>query len=208
MINISSKNLLLLSIAVAISTWSVVPKNTALASAQLINKSTDNSMQRSHSPQSAHSTKTLVSQSGMVFPVSRILRQIKGKTQVPIFLPNRLPFSGRLYFNSYAETNGYNVGIGSTPNCDATPCAIGELSAQRGEQPATPDSVVGSTNAVFKNIQLARGIRGIFTNGCGAYCTASIEWQYQEVLYRVSMKNGEERILIQIANSAIEAGPR
>jgi len=31
---------------------------------------------------------------------------------------------------------------------------------------------------------------------------------YQGVLYRVTMKNGREETLVQIANSAIEAGPR
>lgn len=197
-----SKNLLLLSIAVAISTWSLVPKITALASVKPINKSTDNSVQEPHYNQ------TLASQSGTVFPVRRILPQLKRRTQIPIFLPNRLPFSGRFYFDSYAEPNAYSVGIGATPNCEATACSIGELSAQRGGQPATPDLVEGSTNAVFKNVRLARGTRGVFTNGCGAYCTASVEWQYGGVLYRVSMKNGEERTVIQIANSAIEAGRR
>ncbi|HLO48868.1 MAG TPA: hypothetical protein VK211_10680, partial [Kamptonema sp.] len=60
----------------------------------------------------------------------------------------------------------------------------------------------------LKNIKLAKGIQGVFHNGCGAYCTASVEWKRQGVLYTVAIKNGREADTVKIANSAIEAGVR
>lgn len=66
----------------------------------------------------------------------------------------------------------------------------------------------GGNRQTFKNIELAKGTKGIFFNGCGPYCTALVEWQSGGVLYRVTMKNGREENLKQIANSAIEAGRR
>ena len=80
------------------------------------------------------------------------------------------------------------------------------ISAERGGEPAQPP--IRGFRSEFKTIQLAGRTQGVFYNGCGASCTALVEWQYQGVLYRVTMKNGREETLVQIANSAIEAGPR
>ena len=51
-------------------------------------------------------------------------------------------------------------------------------------------------------------MKGVFHNGCGAYCTATIEWKSQNFMYTVAIKNGLESDLILIANSAIQAGKR
>jgi hypothetical protein len=59
----------------------------------------------------------------------------------------------------------------------------------------------------FRNIKLFGGTKGIFVNSCGAYCTALVEWKHEGVLYRVTMKNGTQKELEQIANLAIEIGP-
>ncbi|MCZ0901707.1 hypothetical protein ON021_17575, partial [Microcoleus sp. HI-ES] len=60
----------------------------------------------------------------------------------------------------------------------------------------------------LKNVQLAGGVKGVFHNGCGAYCTATLEWKNQNFMYTVAIKNGRESDLILIANSAIQAGKR
>lgn len=156
-------------------------------------------------PQSANS-ESGNSRSSMTFPVREILSQIEGKTRVPIFLPSQLPFSGDIYLESRVETQGYSVVMSSIPNCSATPCYIADISAKRGGEPAQPP--IRGFRSEFKTIQLAGRRKGVFSNVCGAYCTALVEWQYQGVLYRVTMKNGEEKMLVNIANSAIEAGPR
>lgn len=147
----------------------------------------------------------LLAQAGTPVPIPQILAKLKGKAKVPIFLPSRLPFSDRIYFESEVTQTGYSVSFNYTPNCQATACYIGSIEAERGGQFITPDQ--GFTRT-FKNVQLARSTKGIFHNGCGAYCTASLEWQSQGVLYRVSIKNGTETDAMRIANSAIEGGRR
>jgi len=156
-------------------------------------------------PQSANSEGGN-SRSSSPFPVREILSEIQGKTRVPIFLPSQLPLSGDIYLESRVETQGYSVVMSSIPNCSATPCYIADISAKRGGEPAQPP--IRGFRSEFKTIQLAGRTQGVFYNGCGAYCTALVEWQYQGVLYRVTMKNGQEKMLVNIANSAIEAGPR
>lgn len=156
-------------------------------------------------PQSANS-EAGNSRSSISFPVSEILSHMEGKTRVPIFLPSQLPFSEKVYLESRVETKGYSVTISHIPNCSSTPCYIGSISGEIGGEPAQapPKGFRGE----FRDIKLANRTQGIFYNACGAYCTALVEWQYQGVLYRVTMKNGEEKMLVNIANSAIEAGPR
>jgi hypothetical protein len=156
-------------------------------------------------PQSANSEGSN-SQSSLSFPVSEILSHMEGKTRVPIFLPSQLPFPKQIYLESRVETQGYSVVMSSIPNCSGTPCYIGSISAERGGEPAQPPPK--GFRSEFKTIQLAGRTQGIFSNVCGAYCTALVEWQYQGILYRVTMKNGQEKMLVNIANSAIKAGPR
>jgi hypothetical protein len=140
-------------------------------------------------------------------PTNQVLSQIKGKAQVPIFIPSKLPFSNseKIYFDSEVTDNGYSVSFNYTPDCQATACYIGSIEAQRGGEFIKPER--GITKA-FKNVTLAGGNKGIFHNGCGAYCTATLEWKSQGVLYRVTIKNGEEKDVTAIANSAIQAGRR
>ena len=140
-------------------------------------------------------------------PTNQVLSQIKGKAQVPIFIPSKLPFSEpqKVYFISEVTDKGYSVSFNYTPDCQGTPCYIGSIEAERGGQFIKPER--GITKA-FKNVTLAGGNKGVFHNGCGAYCTATLEWKYQGVLYRVALKNGLEKDAIAIANSAIQAGRR
>lgn len=140
-------------------------------------------------------------------PINQVLSPIKRKARVPIFIPSRLPFaaSEKVYFNSEVTDNGYSVSFNYTPDCQATACTIGSIEAERGGQFIKPER--GITKA-FKRVTLAGGNNGVFHNGCGAYCTASLEWKSQGVLYRVTIKNGVERDLIVIANSAIQSGRR
>jgi len=158
-------------------------------------------------PYSSISQGDISEKSSISFPVREILSEIKGKTRVPIFLPSELPFTRHnIYFTSELETNGYSATISTMPNCNATVCYVASISGKIGEEPAQPPH--RGPRSEFKTIKLARGTQGVFFNVCGAYCTALVEWQYQGVLYRVTMKNGLEELLVKIANSAIEAGPR
>jgi hypothetical protein len=146
---------------------------------------------------------------GVIFnckPLSQILAKLKGKTQVPIFIPSRLIVSQKLYYYSQAQPNSYAISIDYTANCrGAGACNFGEVRAQKGGEFST--KVEGVTKTL-KNVKLAGGVKGVFHNGCGAYCTASVEWKNQGFLYTVSIKNGRESEVILTANSAILAGKR
>lgn len=147
-----------------------------------------------------------LAQAGTAVPVSEILPKLKGKTQVPIFIPSSIPVSQKLYYQTTAKADSYTISMEYTADCrGAGACSLGEIRAQKGGAFSTKIEGVTKT---LKEIQLAGGVKGSFHNGCGAYCTASVEWKGQGVLYTVAIKNGKEADLIKIANSAIQAGKR
>ncbi len=139
-------------------------------------------------------------------PVNEILPKLKGKTQVPIFIPSSISASQKLYYQSTPKADSYTISMDYTADCrGAGACSFGEIRAQKGGDFSTKMEGVTKT---LKNVQLAGGVKGVFHNGCGAYCTANVEWKAQGVLYTVAIKNGKEADLIKIANSAIQAGKR
>ncbi|MEG3848555.1 hypothetical protein QT971_09175 [Microcoleus sp. herbarium19] len=141
------------------------------------------------------------------FPASSIFRQIKGKTRVPVFLPSLLPLSDiqQLDFDVQAGSHGYIVGMYLGKGCRAGACYFGTIEAKRNEPFSPPSRLPQDT---YRSIELAGGFRGIYFNNCGAYCTAFVEWQRLGVLYRVTRKNGTQQEVVQLANSAIQAGQR
>lgn len=141
------------------------------------------------------------------FPVEEMGSQISEVSSIPIFLPDSLPLSRTVYYDGEFDRNSYSIQLSAVPNCRGTACFIGSLQAEKGGTPIAAPSP-GESRVEFKQIQLARGISGRFHNRCGAYCTALLEWQYQGVLYRVTLKNGRLEELQEIANRAIQAGPR
>lgn len=141
------------------------------------------------------------------FPASNIFRQIKGKTPVPVFLPSLLPLSDiqQLDFDVQAGSRGYIVGMYLGKGCRAGACYFGTIEAKRNEPFSPPSRLPQDT---YRSIELAGGMRGIYFNNCGAYCTAFVEWQRLGVLYRVTRKNGTQQEVVRIANSALQAGQR
>jgi hypothetical protein len=89
--------------------------------------------------------------------------------------------------------------------CRAGACYFGTIEAKRNEPFSPPSQLPQDT---YRSIELAGGFRGIYFNNCGAYCTAFVEWQRLGVLYRVTRKNGRQQEVVQIANSALQAGQR
>ncbi len=141
------------------------------------------------------------------FPASNIFRQIKGKTRVPVFLPNILPLSDiqQLDLDVQSGSHGYIVAMYLGKGCRAGACSFGTIEAKRSEPFSPPSQLPRDT---YRSIELVGGMRGIYFNNCGAYCTASIEWQRLGVLYRVTLKNGQQSDVVAIANSALQAGQR
>ena len=78
----------------------------------------------------------------------------------------------------------------------------------RGQKGGEFSTKMEGVTKTLKTVQLAGGVKGNFHNGCGAYCTANLEWKNQGFLYTVAIRNGEQEDLIKIANSAIQAGKR
>lgn len=146
-------------------------------------------------------------QANSIFPASNISRQIKSKTRVPVFLPSILPLSNtqQVDFDVQAGSHGYIVEMYLGKGCRGGACYFGTIEAKRNEPFSPPSRLPQDT---YRSIELAGGIRGIYFNNCGAYCTAFVEWQRLGVLYRVTRKNGRQQEVVQIANSALQAGQR
>ncbi|HEY9631582.1 MAG TPA: hypothetical protein V6C84_30185 [Coleofasciculaceae cyanobacterium] len=151
----------------------------------------------------------------IVVPVEQVIGQLSQSTDVPILLPTELPVDFReVYLEAQSNTEGYNVSFYPNPACRAGACYYGGIEAKRGgqlsENPFTLRAPrdLGSIQESFETVALADGTQAQFINQCGAYCTARLEWQSQDVLYQVTVKNGRRDDLVAIANSAMAAGDR
>ncbi|MBD2101549.1 hypothetical protein [Leptolyngbya sp. FACHB-261] len=141
-----------------------------------------------------------------------ILPQIKPRTQVAILLPGELPVTlpdDTIYVNGMGEADEYSIVVGHTPDCSgATVCSIGSFNAKRGGK-VYPDEFE-------KTVSLVRGITAYFSPlTCGASCSPpSIGWEYEGAFYRMHLEidsrnpSQDEEIMVRLANSAIEMGPR
>ncbi|HAG79993.1 MAG TPA: hypothetical protein DCL61_02220 [Cyanobacteria bacterium UBA12227] len=140
-----------------------------------------------------------------------ILPQLQQQTDVLILLPSQFPSSKeKIYLKSDISNKNYLIRLSLTPNCLSTECDFGFLSAE------PVNSVYYPRNWFTKEVTLAQGIQGYFTPKlCNASCTPSIiQWMWEDRTYRIALKGigrdglEEEAIMVAIANSAIEAGPR
>ncbi|MEG3908342.1 hypothetical protein QT979_11270 [Microcoleus sp. w2-18bC1] len=184
------KKLLLLATSAGVLT-ALVPLSVVFGSSQLSQR---------------QSGTTQIAQGGTAVPVNQILQKLKGKTQVPIFISSRIPLSGKMYYPTTAQANSYAISIDHKPDCGGTTvCSFGSILGQKGGEFTTKLEGVTKT---LKNVKLAGGVKGVYHNGCGAYCTATLQWKTQGFMYTVAIKNGRESDLILIGNSAIQGGKR
>jgi hypothetical protein len=185
-----NKKLLLLASSACVLT-ALVPPSVVFGASQLSQR---------------QSGTTQIAQGGTTVPVNEILPKLKGKTQVPIFIPSRIPLSQKMYYPTTAQANSYAISIDYTADCGGTTvCTFGSIQGQKGGEFAKKIDGVTKT---LKKVQLAGGVKGVYHNGCGAYCTATLQWKTQGFMYTVAIKNGRESDLILIGNSAIQAGKR
>lgn len=137
----------------------------------------------------------------------QVVKTLQRQTRLPIYLPNG-PNEDKIYPYIQASPDRYAVSFDFTPDChSATACSIGEISAERGGQYSKFDNPP-PPHAEDKPVKLARNLEGRYTHGCGAYCSATVAWKSQNVLYRIYLKNGNQARVVQLANSAIQAGLR
>jgi hypothetical protein len=146
------------------------------------------------------------------FPDSKILEQLKGKPQIPILIPREVLHFKPLVniindrLDVKASTNSYSI---CSWNClGPTRRQFNSFSASVVDGKSLPSrsEIDPGPRDTFQGIELVHGIQGIFYEGCGAYCSSFVEWNYQGVLYQVNARFGEQPLLVRIANSAIEAG--
>jgi len=141
------------------------------------------------------------------FPVNDALADIRGGTAVPIYLPEVAPVSEPLYISGLTSPDGYYLTLDYTPDCNgATACNLGNLTGEQDGYRYTESDLEPGDR--LESVTLANGYTGQFANMCGAYCSAVLQWEVEGVLYTVYLKNGTLEDAVQIANSAIEAGPR
>lgn len=130
-----------------------------------------------------------------------IVSTLQQQTQVPIFVPTLVPQQDEIYVSVGASAKGYYLSFNVTPECKGeTPCRFGSLEANRGEAFYTDPS--------SESVTLANGARGLYTLVRGPYYTALVQWEYQGVLYKAGLKNGQRKDALAFANSAIAAGPK
>jgi hypothetical protein len=144
------------------------------------------------------------SKSSDTFPVATTLQRLRGRTQLPILLPSTPNSFANI---STANANEYSVSFDFRPNCSGTACNMGTISAIDGGQFTNPKDYKGPRSSNAK-VKLQDGTPAHFVSGCGAYCSAILEWKSGRTLYSVYIKNGDLPGTLGVANSAIKAGVR
>jgi hypothetical protein len=134
------------------------------------------------------------------------IRIIDGKTRVPILLPTRLPWSGRvprLYPVGWTTRGGWGLALDAAPQCGgANACFVASFEATSGGRlPARSNlRLPGSESAYYLPIR------------CGASCgPASIWFVADGVLHAWQLKEppaGGKAAMARLAASAIDFGPR
>jgi hypothetical protein len=134
---------------------------------------------------------------------------------IDVLAPKRLRFAKSRGFKrnfvatSTSSRHAWEVDFASAPNCGTTTaCFLGELSGGRGPLPS----------AGFETVELTGGTRGEFRGvSCGGSCApATILFKVSGILYVIQNATPpgdpgsarERRVMINMANSAISAGPR
>jgi hypothetical protein len=145
-------------------------------------------------------------QSGIRIPAQEIAAKLKPRTTVPLLIPDFIPMGVEepIHITFGGNGSGYEMSLDYTADCKgSTYCHLGSITAEKGGQFASKSGA-----KAYEGVQLRGGLKGLYTEFCGAYCQANLEWKLNGVLYRVQIKNGVYETLIGAANSAIVAGQR
>ncbi len=131
-----------------------------------------------------------------------IIPTLKKKTRVPLWLPNYIPESdGDIPLYAQLETvtaKSYSILLGFDPECNGgTACRLGSVSGE----------MINSKNKMLKGkkIILSRKRQGYFVDAiCGANCSDStLSWQEKGYLYKLTIKAGDLKTLVKMANSTV-----
>jgi hypothetical protein len=128
------------------------------------------------------------------------------KSSIPIRLPEYVPYSDDKETTLYAilevtEPERYSIQSASLKDCEGgNACHVGYIGGSK--TPFPPEDKPGVP------VRLTGGIKGTFIDfDCGAHCDdASLNWTEGGYYYGISLKAGDKKTLIRMANSAIAAG--
>jgi Bacterial SH3 domain len=140
------------------------------------------------------------SRADVAVPMGDVVPRLQEATQMPILIPSQVPMD-EVFLDVEAQSDRYYIGFDYRPDCrSATACHFGEIMAEQGGSMAVPENA--------EQVTLTDGTPAYFFSTCGAHCTASLEWRYGGVMYRVMIKNGTKEGTIALANSAMLRGDR
>ncbi|MCS6782181.1 MAG: hypothetical protein RMI89_04815 [Gloeomargarita sp. SKYBB_i_bin120] len=142
---------------------------------------------------------------GQIQQIMGTLRRVK----IPVLLPDEpLRRHGvQLFFVSTVPSpNEYLIELFTFPGCRVGACTVGSFSGRWGGKLAIPKKEW--PRDTHQMVRLAKGIQGQFIKTCGAYCTSFVQWVSNGVLYEISARDADRDSLVQLANQAIQAGPR
>jgi hypothetical protein len=125
------------------------------------------------------------------------------KTLIPIRLPEFVPYTDDKDTPLYAilelaELDNYSIQLAWLKNCQGgNACHVGYIGGSK-----TPPRSTGRRTVP---VTLKRGIKGTFSGfDCGAHCDdASLDWSQDGYHYGISLKAGDRKTLVRMANSAI-----
>jgi hypothetical protein len=128
------------------------------------------------------------------------------KTSVPLRLPEYVPDTDDKETPLYGilevgEPERYSIQLAWIKNCTGgNACHVGYIGGSKTPFPREHKPEVPVT--------LRGGIKGSFIDSdCGAHCDdASLDWVEGGYYYGISLKAGNKKTLIRMANSAIQAG--
>jgi len=142
-----------------------------------------------------------------------LLAEVKARTNIPVLLPTELPkpfcdaehaVVGKTKADEYAVDLYYELGVGDAG-----------FAASFGAKNNAPYSPRELPNV--QEVKLAGGIVGFFRPvSCGGSCApANLWWERGAALYHIQLKlpstlreKNQQKIITDVANSAILAGPR
>ena len=141
---------------------------------------------------------------------NEIVPLLRQKSSVPLRLPEYVPYSddkeAALYgILDVAGPDGYSIQLAWTKDCEGgNACHVGYIGGSK-IPPSHP------TDRHIVPVTLTGGIKASFVDfDCGAHCDdASLTWTEGDFHYEISLKAGDMKALVRMANSAIRgAGPR
>ncbi len=144
--------------------------------------------------------------SGIRVPAGEIAAKLKARTTIPLLIPEFIPIGVEepIHITFGGNASSYEMSLDYTPDCNgATYCHLGSIRAEKGGEFASKSGA-----KVYEGVQLRGGMKGLYTEFCGAQCQALLEWKLNGVMYRIQIKNGVYETLVGAANLAINAGQR